>query len=134
MGIDAALGLLALWGASWLLTTIQVRHYRQFMNQLQETFHEGYLTSGIVRGTFRRGCVVIVAIDRSGEIVSAYCMEGRTSLARFQPYVDPIGCMFTEFVESRVLPGVKGKALVNACSLLEERLIRGVLEPTPSAG
>jgi hypothetical protein len=42
--------------------------------------------------------------------------------------------MFTDFVEHRVLPGVRGKALVEACSLLEQRLIRDVVEVSPSAG
>ncbi len=134
MTLKLALGLLAMWILSWVFTTIQVRHYRQFINELRRSLHGGYISSGVVRSTFRRGCVVVMAVDSAGSIVSAYAMEGRSTFAQFRPYEKPVGRAFTEFVDGSELSGIKEKALQKACELLEEQMIRSVMDPIPSAG
>lgn len=86
------------WLAGWGLTTVQVRHYREFLKSIRSQPHAGRIfATGIGKSWIGRGCVVGVMTDHDGYIVDAYRMSGRSVFARFHPWPDILGRNIAEW-------------------------------------
>lgn len=89
---------IVVWLSGWGLTTIQVRHYRHFLQTVRAKSRPGQIfASGIGKSWLRSGCVVGVITDPQGQITEAYRMSGRSVFARFRPWPEVVGKNIAEW-------------------------------------
>src|SRR5690625_7586827 len=73
----------SIWGLQFLLTHLQVKHYRKNIREFTKR-ESGYLGTGYYKKTLGTGALVMLVCDEQLKIVEAKIMKGITVFARFR--------------------------------------------------
>ncbi|MDA8194895.1 MAG: hypothetical protein M0Z53_12990 [Thermaerobacter sp.] len=115
--------LLLVWGLSWALTSVQIRHYRRFISTMRQ--REGgpgtYFATGVARRWVGRGCVAALLSNAHGVVIKGYTMEGRTIWARFRERPELSGLLISELLVEHPRTS-RQKALKDAGELIARQL------------
>jgi glucitol operon activator protein len=74
---------IVLWLLQLLMTMIQVKHYRQTIQDMSKRV-SGYLGVGVQKRKFGLGTILILVTDLEGIIIDCRIMSGVTVFARFR--------------------------------------------------
>ena len=80
--------VLMVLGLAWLGqgvgTWVQMRHFREVMGGITQTFPQGFVGAGNAKGSLGKGVIMIIVVDDSNIIRRLAIMEGRSVLAKFR--------------------------------------------------
>ncbi len=80
--------VLMVLGLAWLGqgigTWMQMRHFREVMGGITQTFPQGFVGAGNARGSLGKGVIMIIVVDDQSIIRRLAIMEGRSVFAKFK--------------------------------------------------
>ncbi|WP_047982676.1 transcriptional regulator GutM [Ornithinibacillus contaminans] len=113
-----------IWGLQFLLTQLQVRQYRNHINEFTKR-KSGYLGTGYYKKRFGTGALVMLVCDEELEIVEAKIMKGITVFARFRDCKQLIGKKIADSNNSEFLSNNEKNALKGAVEMIQKELKKG---------
>ncbi|MUK87628.1 transcriptional regulator [Ornithinibacillus sp. L9] len=110
-----------IWGLQFLMTQLQVKHYRSHIREFTKR-ESGYLGTGYYKKTLGTGALVLLVCDEQLQIVEAKVMKGITVFARFKDRRELIGKNLLESKNSEFLSNKEKNALYGAIQMIEKEL------------
>ncbi|MFD1415577.1 transcriptional regulator GutM [Oceanobacillus jeddahense] len=107
------------WGLQFLMTQLQVKHYRANINSFTKR-QSGFLGTGYYKKRFGTGALVLLVCDERLQIVDAKIMKGITVFARFKDRNEVIGKSLFEINNSNYFNEKEKFAVQGAVQMIEK--------------
>jgi len=76
--------LVVLWAGQAAGMWLQMRHYRDVMRTITQSWPDGYVGASAARGYFGKGVIAIVVASPDEQVRQVFLMEGRSVFAKFR--------------------------------------------------
>lgn len=106
------------WGLQFLMTQLQVKHYRANIKSFTNR-QSGFLGTGYFKKRFGTGALVLLVCDERLQIVEAKIMKGITVFARFKDRKELIGRDLFQVENSDCLDNKEKNAVQGAVKMIE---------------
>ncbi|AVR00130.1 transcriptional regulator GutM [Oceanobacillus sp. M65] len=113
-----------IWALQFLLTQLQVKHYRANIKEFAKR-KAGYLGTGYYKKTLGTGALMLIVCDEQMEIVEARIMKGLTVFARFRNINKLIGMQLESSKEAEFLSVKERNALQGAIDMIKKEVNKG---------
>ncbi|ASN04374.1 transcriptional regulator GutM [Virgibacillus necropolis] len=111
----------AIWALQYVLTQIQVKHYRASIKEFAK-LDSGYLGTGFYRKKLGTGALVMLVCDEQSQVVEAKVMKGITVFARFKSIDRLKGMKLEESKHADFLLMKEKNALEGAINMIEKEM------------
>lgn len=81
-GIVAVLAFIFI--VSWVGMAMQLKNYRKTINLLSEKYKDGYIGVGMGKSSFSPRKIVLIVVNKAGNIIETRIMSGLTIFAQFK--------------------------------------------------
>jgi glucitol operon activator protein len=124
---EALILLAVLWASQAAGTWMQMRHYRDVMRRITQSWPDGCVGASASRGTFGRGVLCIVVASPDATVRQVFLMEGRSVFAKFREIPALAGHSLATLPTDAFATAHKGrqKALTGAIAQITATLARG---------
>ncbi|CEI83382.1 glucitol operon activator protein [Oceanobacillus oncorhynchi subsp. incaldanensis] len=107
------------WGVQFLMTQLQVKHYRSNIKSFTNR-KSGFLGTGYFKKRFGTGALVLLVSDENLQVVEAKIMKGITVFARFKDRKELIGKDLFEVENMEILDAKEKNAVQGAVKMIEK--------------
>jgi glucitol operon activator protein len=123
---EALILLAVLWACQAAGTWMQMRHYRNVMRQITQTWPDGCVGASAARGTFGKGVIAIIVASPDEVVRQVFLMEGRSVFAKFREFPAEAGNSLAALAADGFATAHKGrqKALTGAIAQIRTALAR----------